>query len=952
MPGLARKVIIYAAVDGLILQPLNSKKEQRVAPPVKIKYGDVAISNISSLPDTSRVNSSFEAFGIIGLVTVSKFSYLVSITRRQQVAQIRGLPIYMVTEVALTPCSSYKDASDSVAKTVLHLQGKPAEQDAEESDSDDDLGPPSRASDDVGDESAPEQEQVPGPQSKSTVAQDVMTRRGSYGRFAQRWFSKSGWMQEQKRTMGLSNSEEAIADPDSKAGKHESTSEAAGVPVEDAEQENLAPPSLLPKLLRTTQILFGTSKSFFFSYDYDITRRLSNQKYPTTQSSENALYKQVDPLFFWNRNVLQPFLDSGAESLALPLMQGFFGQRTFTVDSRPPQVDDGAKESMELSDFGANWSNPASNPTSNPASPPNERASVDLRPSEKQFDITVISRRSVKRAGLRYLRRGIDDDGFVANSVESEQILCPKITDESTKVYSFVQIRGSIPLFFTQTPYSLRPTPVLRHSEETNYQALKKHFEYLHQRYGSLQIANLIEKHSIEAPIGQQFQAGVERYNKEHPDDEQIPFEWFDFHAVCRGMKFENVQKLIEILREEMSDFGSSVEANGEITSVQKGVIRTNCMDCLDRTNVCQSSFAKHMLDQQLKEQGFDMTVQNDQVNSWFNTLWADNGDAISKQYASTGAMKGDYTRTRKRDYRGALTDAGLSLTRFYNGMVNDFFLQATIDFLLGNVTAMVFEEFEATMMTKDPAVSVQKMRDQAIELCQKRVIVDEKEEFIGAWALLTPSTTDSITTKPFEEIIFMLTDTAMYLCRFDWNLDKVSSFERILLSHVENIKFGTYITSTRSTTQMDEMKNVGLVVTYKPGSSDIQRINTRSLSSLKSRVNSNSSQSSKIAGLFGGRSAAPAETAKKIALKAPYSQYSLATGAEREAKMSELQLVVSICAEIERLAFLNQPVSGQVEKNRESIIEKDDIVSLADAKKNVGLFDNLSHSIKRLVWA
>ena len=74
------------------------------------------------------------------------------------------------------------------------------------------------------------------------------------------------------------------------------------------------------------------------------------------------------------------------------------------------------------------------------------------------------------------------------------------------------------------------------------------------------------------------------------------------------------------------------------------------------------------MLDQQLKDQGFDMREQLDQENAWFNILWADNGDAISKQYASTSAMKGDYTRTRKRDYRGALTDAGLSLTRLFNG--------------------------------------------------------------------------------------------------------------------------------------------------------------------------------------------------------------------------------------------------------------------------------------------
>jgi len=36
----------------------------------------------------------------------------------------------------------------------------------------------------------------------------------------------------------------------------------------------------------------------------------------------------------------------------------------------------------------------------------------------------------------------------------------------------------------------------------------------------------------------------------------------------------------------------------------QKSVVRTNCMDCLDRTNVVQSTFAKWMLTQQLREVG------------------------------------------------------------------------------------------------------------------------------------------------------------------------------------------------------------------------------------------------------------------------------------------------------------------------------------------------------------
>lgn len=76
MPGLARKVLICAAVDGLVLQPLNSRKDQqqqRPSPlsPVRIKYGDASIgpaprdaasSDVSALPP----NSSFEAFGIVG----------------------------------------------------------------------------------------------------------------------------------------------------------------------------------------------------------------------------------------------------------------------------------------------------------------------------------------------------------------------------------------------------------------------------------------------------------------------------------------------------------------------------------------------------------------------------------------------------------------------------------------------------------------------------------------------------------------------------------------------------------------------------------------------------------------------------------------------------------------------------------------------------------------------
>jgi hypothetical protein len=50
--------------------------------------------------------------------------------------------------------------------------------------------------------------------------------------------------------------------------------------------------ALLPKLLRTTKLYFA-SKSFFFSYEYDLSRRLDKQ---LPLASSQPLFQQFDPL--------------------------------------------------------------------------------------------------------------------------------------------------------------------------------------------------------------------------------------------------------------------------------------------------------------------------------------------------------------------------------------------------------------------------------------------------------------------------------------------------------------------------------------------------------------------------------------------------------------------------------------------------------------------------------
>lgn len=422
--------------------------------------------------------------------------------------------------------------------------------------------------------------------------------------------------------------------------------------------------ALLPKLLRTTQILFGSSQSFFFSYDYDLTRSFANRN---TSSTDGPLHTRVDPLFWWNRNIMLPFVNSGQSSLVMPLMQGFVGQRSFEMNPNPPKpvigLDGAEKSSMELVDLSTGNSTQRS-PGNLDTSDPDDRRSSDGSTSHKSFLLTLISRRSVKRAGLRYLRRGVDDEGFTANTVETEQILSDPFWN--SKIYSFLQVRGSIPIFFSQSPYSFKPVPQLQHSEDTSYQAFRRHFQKLSDSYGSVQVVSLVEKHGAEAIVGDRYAKFMDRLNES--GNENVGFEWFDFHAICRGMKFENVSFLMDTLSTKLDSFGETVETEGKQLSKQKGVLRTNCMDCLDRTNVVQSACGLRALENQLKAEGIDMTLQPDQTTSWFNTVWADNGDAISKQYASTAALKGDFTRTRKRNFQGALKDMGNSISRFYSG--------------------------------------------------------------------------------------------------------------------------------------------------------------------------------------------------------------------------------------------------------------------------------------------
>lgn len=134
----------------------------------------------------------------------------------------------------------------------------------------------------------------------------------------------------------------------------------------------------------------------------------------------------------------------------------------------------------------------------------------------------------------------------------------------------------------------------------------------------------------------------------------------------------------------------------------QEGVFRTNCVDCLDRTNVVQSMLAKRSLEQTLLRLGVlrpGQTVDGTAgLVGLFKNVWADNADLVSTQYSGTGALKTDFTRTGKRTTQGALWDGWNSAVRYVKNNFADGRRQDAIDLFLGNYAVPVNGEMTGVL--------------------------------------------------------------------------------------------------------------------------------------------------------------------------------------------------------------------------------------------------------------
>lgn len=370
---------------------------------------------------------------------------------------------------------------------------------------------------------------------------------------------------------------------------------------------------------------------YYFSYTYDITHTLQRLHSMSPDLLQSALYERAEARFVWNNYMLKQFYRPELRQYCLPILLGFVSVHDVVVNGH-------------------------------------------------NFQWVLISRRSIYRAGTRWFSRGIDQTGNVSNYVETEQII-----DVRGDKVSFVQTRGSIPLFWRQTPnLKYKPPPELIPGRD-HLITCSKHLDAQLIQYGRQVLVNLIDHRGAEDVLEKAFGTTISTLGNQN-----VRYESYDFHAECRKMRYDKLHTLIARLAHEQDEFGVfHLRRDGTLLSSQDGVFRTNCIDCLDRTNVVQSMLAKRILEQSLMKLGVLTSGQKIDLNSSFEWLfkgvWADNADLISTQYSGTRALKTDFTRTGKRTKMGLVQDGINSLTRYYKNNFSDGFRQDAIDLFLGN---------------------------------------------------------------------------------------------------------------------------------------------------------------------------------------------------------------------------------------------------------------------------
>eukprot|EP00392_Amoebophrya_sp_AT5.2_P009024 g9052.t1 len=208
----------------------------------------------------------------------------------------------------------------------------------------------------------------------------------------------------------------------------------------------------------------------------------------------------------------------------------------------------------------------------------------------QQLEVALLSRRSARFAGTRFRKRGLNARGHCGNDVETEQIV---YRERPNSVLAFGMV-------------SFKP-PIAYPREDSDHVATKRHLRDLLRRYGSpLVFLNLMrgspgtDEQALSARMEAALQAlAAEVRAGDRSGLVEVLYHHLDLKAAAKLPQFSRiVAETAEALVDKVGYFHADDHGTNDaihaddaglhysIRRVQAGVIRVNCVDCLDRTNV------------------------------------------------------------------------------------------------------------------------------------------------------------------------------------------------------------------------------------------------------------------------------------------------------------------------------------------------------------------------------
>ena len=406
--------------------------------------------------------------------------------------------------------------------------------------------------------------------------------------------------------------------------------------------------------------------TFYFSYSYDLTNSLQTNMIRNKRQSLNmngntelSYVFQFNERFMWNVALLKPAFQTFDKvyDWFQPIIHGFVDQ---------------VKNSV----------------------------------FQKHFYITIIARRSHHFAGARFFKRGANDNGDVANEVETEQIVSDMLTSSfhdpgagfynNPRYTSFVQHRGSIPLSWSQeTSPNLRMTkpPIELSVIDPYFSKAAAHFNDLFKRYGQpIQILNLIkqrEKTPREMKLLDAFNECVDYLNLFLPEDKKLDYTAWDMSRAAKSRSQDVISWLEKYSENSLSKTGFFHNGKSVYdTKLQQGICRTNCVDCLDRTNTAQFVIGKRALGYQLHALGIirgKYLEYDSDVTNVLTEMFHDHGDTIALQYGGSHLVNTLQTYRKINQWTSHSRDMIESVKRFYSNSFMDAQRQDAINLFLGN---------------------------------------------------------------------------------------------------------------------------------------------------------------------------------------------------------------------------------------------------------------------------